>query len=122
DRAVANEQAQAILDLTRKHAELRELQRLETNQSSLEDRAITRLLDETCRAQANREHIAKNSVEYLTVHPPVKDAPIAISDEWLTQFWEIAEKISTPEIQAFYGRILARNIQAPGATSPVTLG
>src|SRR5262249_20323523 len=60
--------------------------------------------------------------EYLTVHPPVKDAPIAISDEWLTQFWEIAEKISTPEIQAFYGRILARNIQAPGATSPVTLG
>jgi hypothetical protein len=83
DHAVANERAEAILDLTRKQAELRALQkRLGTNQSSLEDRAMARLLDETCRAQANREHIAQNAVEYLTIHPPEKDAPTAIPDEW----------------------------------------
>ena len=123
DRAVANERAEAILDLTRKQAELHELQkRLGTNQSSLGDRAMARLLDETCRAQANREHIAQNLVEHLTAHPPENDAPIAISDEWLTQFWEIAEKISTPDVQAFFARILVRNVEAPGTTSPVTLG
>jgi len=123
DRAVANERVNAVLDVTRKQAEFHELQkRLGTDVSSLGGRAMARLVDETVRSQSNREQIAKNSVEYLTHHLPEKDAPSEISDEWLTQFWAIAEKVSAPDIQAFYGRILARNVGAPGTTSPVTLG
>jgi hypothetical protein len=102
DRVVANEQARAILDLTRKQVELRELRkRFGANQSSLADRAMARLLDETCRTQANREQIAQNFLEYLSAHPPEKDASIAISDEWLTQFWEIAEKSAHQRFKPF---------------------
>jgi hypothetical protein len=122
DRVIANERANTILDVTRKQAELRILQsRLGLDQSSLGGRAMSRLVDDTLRAQTNREQIAQHAVEYLIAHPPEKDAPAEISDDWLTQFWDIAEKVGAPEIQGFYGRILARNAEAPGTTSPITL-
>ena len=122
DRVIANERAYALIDLIHKQSELQELQKkIGTRAASLEGRAMARFVDEICRAQTNREQIAQQAIEYITDHPPEKDAQSEISDDWLTEFWSIAEKIGSPDIQAFFGRLLARNVEAPGTTSPATL-
>ena len=122
DRAIANERAGAILDLTRKKAEFEGLQKiLGWDSSSLGARAMARLGEELLRTQANREQIAQSTVQHLIDNPPKQDAPVEIPDDWLTQFWNIAEKIGAPEIQAFFGKVLARNVETPGVTSPITL-
>jgi len=122
DRAIASERADTILDLTRKQAELEELQRkLGWDSSSLGGRAMARLAEDMLRTQASREQVAQSAVQYLIDNPPKQDAPIEISDDWLIQFWNIAEKIGAPEIQIFFAQILARNVESPGFCSPITL-
>src|ERR1035437_7287459 len=63
-------------------------------------RMLVRMLfwENTSRAQTNREQIAQQAIEYITERPPQKHAQTEIVDDWLTEFWGIAEKIGSKDI------------------------
>ena len=52
---------------------------------------------------------------------PQKDSDRPIDDDWLAAFARVSETRSDPEMQAYFARILAGEIKAPGSFSPVTL-
>jgi len=126
DRAVANERAQLIIDLAKKRAELAEIEsKLATTPKSLPssaaDRAFEMLVSETFRKQANREAVADETRLALEHSPPREDTAKVIDDDWLTQFWNIAESVTHQEVRAFLAKLLAGEIAKPGTISPLTL-
>ncbi|QWG16588.1 DUF2806 domain-containing protein [Bradyrhizobium sediminis] len=84
---------------------------------TLGDRATIRLTAEVARKQQNRESIAVEAVnEYVhsledLSDPAVRDSKI--QEEWLDRFWRLAEDVTDTDMQAVWGRILARKAQSP---------
>lgn len=96
----------------------------------LVDRAVLRIGSDLFDRQHAREQIAQQAIEQARFLPHSTSAtnediepPLAeeIDDDWLTEFWELAEKKSKPEIQAMFARILARECAIPGSFDPATL-
>jgi Protein of unknown function (DUF2806) len=126
DRVVATERAQTFIDLTKKAGELAELQKklginADALQTSQGNRAITYLFEDILRKQENREKVIEGVAIELKNSPPERDADAEIEDDWLTQFWNVAEKISRDEVRLFFGRLLAKEVAQPGTISPLTL-
>lgn len=126
DRAVINEQAQLIIDLAKKRAELAEIENKlaaapKALPGSSEERAFETLISETFRKQANRETIADETRLALEHLPPAQDTTKVIDDDWLTQFWNIAENVTHQEVRGFLAKLLAEEIAKPGSISPLTL-
>lgn len=84
---------------------------------TLGDRATIRLTAETIRKQQNRESVAIEAVnEHIhslehQSNPKVADSNI--EQEWLDRFWRLAQDVTDSDMQAVWGRILARQAQEP---------
>jgi hypothetical protein len=123
DRAVATERIQTLIDLTKKQADLTELRRRlginqDTSQESQIDRALSYLAVDLLRKQHNREKtIEAVTLELKNAHPE-RDTDAKIDDDWLTQFWNLAENISQEEVRSFMARFARqRSIPARGDKS-----
>lgn len=71
------------------------------------------------KKQLNIESITTFAVDELRNEEPVTDAPL--DEDWTTRFFKIAEDISTEEMQALWGKILAGEIKRPESYSLRTL-
>lgn len=86
---------------------------------SLEERTTDRINFQEAKKQLNIESITSYTAEFLKDEPPVTDEPI--DEDWKNRFFRIAEDISTDEMQALWGRILAGEIKQPKSYSLRTL-
>lgn len=86
---------------------------------SLEDRTNDRIILQQAKKQLNIESITAYAAEELKNEPPVTDEPV--DEDWKTRFFNIAEDISSDEMQALWGRILAGEIKQPKSYSLRTL-
>lgn len=126
DRAVANERAQTMIDLTKKAGELRDLRaRLGLTADELKfsqaDRSIDYLLEDASRKQEKRERTAEAFISESNRESPTEDTTAHVDPDWLTKFWTLAENVSNEEIRQFLGRLLTRETRKPGTISPLTL-
>ncbi|WP_375471607.1 DUF2806 domain-containing protein [uncultured Nostoc sp.] len=86
---------------------------------SLPERAANRSEYQELRKQQNIESVCANAAEELANKseiPEQKPEP-----EWINHFFDIAEKISTEDLQYWWGKILAGEITKPGSFSLRTL-
>lgn len=86
---------------------------------SLEERAKDRVNLQEAKKQLNLESVTAYAAEELKNEPPVTDEPV--DEDWKTRFFNIAEDISSDEMQALWGRILAGEIKQPKSYSLRTL-
>lgn len=86
---------------------------------SLEERANDRIILQEAKKQLNLESVTAYAAEELKNEPPVTDEPV--DEDWKTRFFNIAEDISSDEMQALWGRILAGEIKQPKSYSLRTL-
>lgn len=122
DREVARQRALTVAQQVKLAADLKKI--LSENgitSESLEGRAIQRLLIDGVHTQNNREGIADALWEEIQQTPPAKDTDDIIDDDWLTQYWELAGRISNVGLQRMLARLLKSEVSSPGAVSPVTL-
>jgi hypothetical protein len=121
-QTVANIRADTAIELEQKRQTFEALRaEAVTAGHSLKDRAFERLIEDTTRTQENRESVATFFVEDIGAEAPEKDADGDIDDDWLTRFWETAEKSKVEDVQRFYAHLLAREVMNPGGISQVTL-
>jgi len=86
---------------------------------SLEERVKDRINLQEAKKQLNLESITAYAAEELKNEPPVTDEPV--NEDWKTRFFNIDEDISSDEMQALWGRILAGEIKQPKSYSLRTL-
>lgn len=90
-----------------------------SEQLSLPNRAESRQAYQELRKQQNIEAVCANSAQALIGESKVaEDKP---ESDWINRFFEIAENISTEDLQYLWGKILAGEIQKPGSFSLRTL-
>ena len=79
---------------------------------TIEDRAVVRLFAEEVRHQENREAIALQAAnEYrhtLSDMPEIPTAAPVGGNGWLDRFWRLAQDVTDADMQAVWGRVLAR--------------
>ena len=104
-------------------AAARQAANLAGHKPEIGDRALEYFANDLIRGQANREAVARETVEAArSLPPPTSDAEIPpIDNDWLDQFRRLASSKSNAEIQAILGRILAGEAQKPGTFTPITL-
>lgn len=85
----------------------------------LADRAQERLFYQESKKQLNIENVTAFAADQLKHESPVTDEPL--DEDWTTRFFRIAEDISTEEMQALWGKILAGEIKQPKSYSLRTL-
>lgn len=86
---------------------------------TLEERVNDRIIFQDAKRQLNIESITAYAAEELRNEEPVSDEPL--DEDWTTRFFNIAEDISSEEMQALWGRILAGEIKEPKSYSLRTL-
>lgn len=86
---------------------------------TLEERATDRINYQEAKKQLNIESITAYAAEELKNEEPVSNEPL--DEDWTTRFFNIAEDISSDEMQALWGRILAGEIKQPKSYSLRTL-
>src|SRR5690606_10359026 len=92
---------------------------IELSTPTLEERTQSRLNHREAQKQLNLESVTAYAAEQLKNEQPVTDEPI--DEDWKTRFFNIAEEVSNDEMQALWGRILAREIVKPKSYSLRTL-
>ncbi|MCF1446615.1 MULTISPECIES: DUF2806 domain-containing protein [Rhizobium/Agrobacterium group] len=95
---------------------------IEKMEYSLTDRTEVRVLAESMRQQNNREEVAAATVKHAIedkTQPQPDIAPPSL--EWIDKFWSLAEKVSDPDMQAFWGKVLSRRASRRAAVSARTL-
>lgn len=86
---------------------------------SLDERTSDRVNYQEAKKQLNIESITAYAAEELKNEGPVTNEPL--DEDWTTRFFNIAEDISSEEMQALWGRILAGEIKQPKSYSLRTL-
>ncbi len=81
--------------------------------TTIEQRAERRLRINKARKQQNLETI----MDYALGYTDKSDVNDDVDPDWLYQFFELAESIFTPHMQAFWGKILAMQVTRPGCFS-----
>ena len=91
-----------------------------TLEASVAERGFARLIAETATRQGNRESIAELALEEHKHLPNPEDANSepSLSDDWLDQFWRVAENYSDKDMQGLFARILANAAVRNRAYSP----
>jgi len=87
-----------------------------------EERALAAHQLRVSRFQLNRDKIAVKALEYIaesTENPELQGEVVDVN--WLDIFGDYAEKISTPEMQQIWAKILAGELRTPGKFSRSTL-
>lgn len=85
----------------------------------LEERTRNRVDFREAKKQLNLESITSYAAEELRNEETVTDEPL--NEDWTTRYFNIAEDISSEEMQALWGRILAGEIKRPKTFSLRTL-
>ncbi len=80
-------------------------------------RAFQRLLYEEERKQQNMDAVTAGAIEFLNAEAQ----PEKVEDDWITEFFERARKVSDEEMQTLWSKILAGESNAPGSFSKSTL-
>ena len=83
----------------------------EIDLTDLQRRAVARWLHLEERYQDNLEAIAAAAIPYLRAD----SKPEAIDDDWLANFFDHAKKVSDKDMQTLWAKILAGQINGPGA-------
>lgn len=86
---------------------------------TLEERTQSRIEFKEAKKQLNLESVTAFAAEELKDEQPVTDEPI--DETWKTRFFNIAEEVSSEDMQALWGRILAGEIKKPKSYSLRTL-
>ncbi len=92
-----------------------------SGEMTLGDRARMRLTFDRAVKQENRELIARNAIESLMNPQLESESTVDIDTDWLIRFWDYAEKVSKPEMQILWGKVLSRKSIFPEEISPRTL-
>ena len=88
-------------------------------QPTLEERTADRINFQEAKKQLNIESITAYAAEELKNEEPISNEPL--DEDWTNRFFNIAEDISSDEMQALWGRILAGEIKEPKSYSLRTL-
>lgn len=86
---------------------------------SLEERTKDRIDFRDIKKQFNIESVTAFAAEELKNEKAINDEPL--DEDWATRFFSITEDVSNEEMQALWGRILAREIKHPKSYSLRTL-
>lgn len=86
---------------------------------NLQERTQERINFQEAKKQLNIESITAFAAEELRNEHSVTDEPI--NEDWKTRFFNIAEDISSEEMQSIWGRILAGELKQPKTYSLRTL-
>lgn len=85
--------------------------------SDLQRRAVRRLVHQEARRQRNIEQVTS-----LALPDVASDAsPERIESDWLDHFFDRSRRVSDPEMQTIWGRLLAGEANKPGAFSRRTI-
>ena len=89
---------------------------------TLQDRAAVRLIAQEIQRQDNREAIALEAArefkERIESKNIARDSVSSLELEWVDRFWRLAQDVTTAEMQAIWGKILARQTTSTGRFSP----
>ena len=96
---------------------------LAVNDPEIVQRAAYTLLSRQIRKQANREAIAKQTIEILEQEQAERPQETAqkVDDDWLNVFERFAEDASSERLQNLWAHILAGQLRRPHAFSLTTL-
>lgn len=86
---------------------------------SLQERTTDRVNYQEAKKQLNIESVTAYAAEELKSEEFITNEPL--DEDWTTRFFNIAEDISSDEMQALWGRILAGEIKQPKSYSLRTL-
>jgi hypothetical protein len=104
---VAKAEAQADLVRAEGQIEISDLQR----------RAFHRFLEEEAKKQKNIEDITQKALPLLKED----SKPNEVEDDWITNFFDRCRLISDDEMQSLWSRVLAGQVNSPGAYSKRTV-
>ncbi len=85
----------------------------------LDERTQERINFQENRRQLNIESVTAHAAEELKNEPPIANEPI--DEDWTTRFFRIVEDVSSEEMQAVWGKILAGEVKQPKSYSIRTL-
>ncbi len=87
--------------------------------SSLQQRAISRIAFQETKRQINIETITRHAAVELENESEV--GPSRPDSDWISRFFRTAEDITTEEMQLLWGKVLAGEVKRPGSFSLRTL-
>lgn len=91
---------------------------------TLADRAAIRFRSDELQRQTNREAVAIEAAKSARSEVESYERHIVksqIEDDWIDQFWKLAENVSDEKMRALWGKILARQTLSTHKYSPRTL-
>lgn len=91
----------------------------ELPEADLDRRVISRMAYQEARRQENLERITQYAAEDFDGNEEM--GPDRPDSDWTARFFRIAEDISTDEMQALWGKVLAGEVKRPGSYSLRTL-
>jgi len=89
--------------------------------SELTNRALKYFGSKIIEEQLNRESVASQTLEKITSIKDFEPTNSIIDDDWLTQFWELAQSKTKNDVQEILANILTKEIVKPKSVSPNTL-
>ena len=101
------------------HVETKEIECSATENIDLLERTSQRINYQENKKQLNLESVTAFAAEELINEQPIDNNPI--DEDWTTRFFNIVEDISSEEMQALWGKILAGEIKQPKSYSLRTL-
>ena len=87
--------------------------------AALQERSLNRLEYQNVVRQINLEAVLENAAAELTEETDVSQEPV--NNDWTVRFFNIIEEISSEEMQAIWGKVLAGEVKRPGSYSLRTL-
>ena len=92
---------------------------LPATENDIEQRILMRVAYQQAKKQSNIEQVVQFAAEDLQTEQEVtQEKP---DSDWVTRFFDISEDISSENMQALWGKILAGEIKKPGSYSLRTL-
>lgn len=88
-------------------------------ETTLEERALTRIDFQQKKKQENIENITSVAFEQLINEESISNEPV--DEEWIIRFFNMAEDVSNADMQLMWGKILAGEIKTPKSFSLRTL-
>lgn len=88
-------------------------------EKEFEERLLTRIVHQEIKRQQNIENIANIAAEQLREEKEVSDEKL--DEDWISRFFNIAEEITSDDMQALWGRVLAGEVKRPKSYSIRTL-
>ena len=89
--------------------------------SELANRALNYFGSKIIEEQVNRESVALKTIDKLTTSVNLKSTDLIIDEDWIIQFWKLAETKTKDDVQEILANILTKEIVKPKSISPNTL-